>query len=119
MDEVDAVVRNPVGGLTDPTVFAVLTVAVLLALWSRRRSVRIAVVVLILGVVAYREQLMYIFIRSVVDRGDLFGKMSPDFMHGLRLMHSYVEATDLYPIGCSILLGALAVVGFRRPRPKG
>jgi hypothetical protein len=114
MDEVDAVVRNPVGGLTDPTVFVVLSLAVVLAVWSRRRSIRTLVVMLVLTAVTYREHLLYIFLRAVVERRDLFGNMPPEFMHGLRLMHAYTSATELYPIGCSILLGALAVFGFRR-----
>lgn len=114
MHEVDAIVRNPVGGLTDPTVLLVLLVATAFALWSRRRVVRVLVVLLLIVVVSYREHMLYIFVRMVQDKRELIGGQSPDFLHGVRLMQRYAAATNSYSVGCAILLGVLSIVGLRQ-----
>ncbi len=120
MSEVALVVRNPIGGLLDSTVFLCLVLLVCVALWVRQRWVRATVAIIIVGVVLYRENGLYILIRGVVDRRDLFDGAPAPFMRGLRLMYDYAAATKLYSVGCAVLLGILAVFGYRQPAaPKG
>lgn len=120
MSDVNLVIANPTGGMLNATVFLFLVALVGLTFWLRIRWVRAVVVAIIVWVVLERENGLYIMLRIVADKRDLFDGAPPPFMRGLRLMYDYAAATKLYSVGCAVLLGALALFGYRsEARSKG
>lgn len=113
MSDVNLAITNPTGGMLNANVFLVLVALVGLTLWLRIRWVRAVVVAIIVWVVLERENGLYILLRIVVDKRDLFDGAPPTFMRGLRLMYDYAAATKLYSLGCAILLAVLAQFGYR------
>jgi len=114
MDEVIAVVRDPVWGLISPLWFVILTLCVVAALWSRRGAVRLAATICIVATSMHREGMLGVFLRMVADYRNAHGGASGEFLDGARVMHAYAQATSIYSIGSAILLGVLAVVHLPR-----
>lgn len=116
MDDLHAIVRSSPGNLLDPAIFVGLLVATVTAMLSRQRWVKGLVAVLLAIVVWQRERTSYAFLREVAARQDMFSDSEGGVMRGVRLMHDFMSATEMYSTGCAILLAALAIVGSRRPR---
>lgn len=113
MDELHAVVRNPVGGLLDTTVFLGVLLVAVFGFVARSRVVRAVVVLAVVGVVWYREQGLYILMRLSTEHPVLTQYDSRSFFAGMRLVAKYAMATELYSVGCATILGALAIFGYR------
>jgi hypothetical protein len=119
MPDVESIVRDPLSGLLSPYVFWVLLGVTVMAMWSRRTWPSVIAVVLIAGVVIYREQMLYTFLRIMVERTGPGKTFSQGEFEGARLMYTYSKRTALYSVGGAGLLSTLAIVGRLRARRKG
>ena len=114
MDEVNAVVRDPIAGLTSPVWFFFLLAGAVVALWTRHTIARSIVAVCAVATIAYREMMLYVFLRLVFDYHKTHGGLSNEFADGARVVYSYGKATQLY--SCGVVLLVAALVSLRLPR---
>jgi len=118
--DVTTVVRDPNGGLLGPMWFLALCALALIAMLFRRTWTSIAFAICVIATVWYRERLMYVFVRNTIEYSDKHGHLDEQFLQGLRTMHDYVAATELYSVGCTALLaGVLLISPWLARRARG